>query len=115
MGAKKNEPLSSLGAKNVRVMEKGGPITIVTSSTPGIEVVRTASLDTSVEETNPRSKRQRTEDKQKKKVDSQSFSVWGDVGVTLSKAQDTFTAEDMKVFLGVPANKVVGRHLLKIV
>ena len=75
MGAKKNEPLSSLGAKNVRVMEKGGPITTMTPSTLGTKAVRTASLDTSVEETNPRSKRQRTEDKQKKKVDSQSSSV----------------------------------------
>ena len=63
MGAKKNEPLSSLEAKNVLVTEKGGPVTTATPSTLGTEAVRTAFLDTSVEKTNPQSKRQRTGDK----------------------------------------------------
>ena len=58
MRTKKNEPLSSLGAKNVWVMEKGGPVTTATLSTPSTEVMRTASPDTSVEEINPQSKRQ---------------------------------------------------------
>ena len=58
MRTKKNEPLSSLGAKNVQVTEKGGPVIVATPSTPGTEAARTASLDTSVEEINPRSKRQ---------------------------------------------------------
>ena len=57
MGAKKNEPLSSLEAKNVRVTEKGGPVTTATPSTLGTEAMRTASPDTSVEEVNPQSKR----------------------------------------------------------
>ena len=43
MRAKKNEPLSSLGAKTVRVMEKGGPITAATPSTPDTEAMRMAS------------------------------------------------------------------------
>ena len=49
MRAKKNEPLSSLRAKIVRVMEKGDPVTITTPSTPGTEAVRMASLDSSTE------------------------------------------------------------------
>ena len=53
MRAKKNEPLSSLGAKNVRVMEKGGPVIVATPSTPGTKATRMASPDTSVEEINP--------------------------------------------------------------
>ena len=57
MRAKKNEPLSSLGAKTVWVMEKGGPVTTATPSTPDTETVRTASPNTSVKEINPRSKR----------------------------------------------------------
>ena len=69
MRAKKNEPLSSLGAKTVWVMEKGGPVTTATPSTPSTEAVRMASPETSVEEINPQSKRQRTRDKQKEKVD----------------------------------------------
>ena len=57
MRAKKNEPLSSLRAKTVRVTEKEGPVTTVTLSTPGTKTVRIASLDTSVEEINPQNKR----------------------------------------------------------
>ena len=53
MRAKKNEPLSSLGAKTVQVTKKGGPVTIAISSTPGTKTVRITSLDTSVEEINP--------------------------------------------------------------
>ena len=100
MRARKYEPLSNLRAKNVWVTEKGGLVTIATPFTPGIETVRTASLDTSIEEINPWSKRQRTGD---------------NVRVALSKVQDTFIVEDMKVFSGVSANEVVGCHLHKIV
>ena len=63
MRAKKNEPLSSLGAKTVPMIEKGGPVTRAASSTSGTETMRTASLDISIEEINPRSKRQWTRDK----------------------------------------------------
>ena len=37
------------------------------------------------------------------------------MGVGLLRAQDTFIAEDLKVFMGVSANEVVGRHLHKLV
>ena len=75
MSCKKNEPLSNLGAKTVRVMEKGGPITTATPSIPSTEMVRKASSATSVEEVTPQwSKRQQTRDKQKEKVDSRPSS-----------------------------------------
>lgn len=64
MRAKKNELLSNLGTKGVRVMEKGIPVTTATLSTPAIKSARTASPATSIEETPPQqSKRQRIEDK----------------------------------------------------
>ena len=77
MRAKKNKALSNLGTKTICVMKKGGgPITTATSSTPGTEMVRTATSTTSVEELTPqRSKRQWTEDKQKEKADSQPSSI----------------------------------------
>ena len=62
-------------AKNVRVTEKGSPITTATPSTPDNKAVRTASLDTSIKEINPQSKRQRTRDKQKEKANSLTSSV----------------------------------------
>ena len=63
MRAKKNKPFSSLGAKTIRVTEKGGPVTTATPSTPDTETVRNASSNTSIEEINPQSKRQRAGDK----------------------------------------------------
>ena len=78
--------------------------------------MRTASPATSVEEITPqRNKRQQTKDKQKKKADSRSSSIWDDAGVALAWAQDTFTIEEMKVLSGVSADEDVGRHLHKLV
>ena len=97
--AKKNEPLSNLRAKTMRVMDKRASVTSATPATPSTEITRTASPATSVEEIIPlRNKRQRTEDKPKDKADSQSSSVWDDAGVALAQVQETFTAEEMKVF-----------------
>ena len=54
MKAKKNEPLSSLGKKVVRIVEKGTPITLVASV---LEATRIASPITLMEEITPRPKR----------------------------------------------------------
>ncbi|KAK9991956.1 hypothetical protein SO802_026941 [Lithocarpus litseifolius] len=83
---KKNEPLSNLRAKTVRVTEKGSPVVATTPLTPGTESVRMASADISIKEITLRSKRQRVGDKQKEKVDSGPSSVWDDVGIALSRA-----------------------------
>ena len=72
MRAKKNEPLSNLGKKVMRVVEKGTLVTLVTFV---LEVTRTASLHTTVEEITPRPKKQRVANKGKKKVDSCSLSI----------------------------------------
>ena len=58
MRAKKNEPLSNLGAKNVKVTDKGAFVTPATPVTPGIEMARMASPITLVEEIPPQQKRQ---------------------------------------------------------
>ena len=115
MRAKKNEPLSNLGAKNVKVMDKGASVTPATSVTPGIETARTASSITLVEEIPPQQKRQRTGDKEKGKADSCSSSVWGDAGVAMARAQETFTTEEMKIFSGSSPSELVGCHLHKLV
>ena len=75
MRAKKNEPLSNLGAKNVKVTDKDASITPATPVTPGIETARTASPITLVEEIPPQQKRQQTGDKEKEKADFCSFSI----------------------------------------
>ena len=67
MKAKKNKPLSSLGKKVVWVVENRTSITPVPSV---LEVTRTASPTTFLEELTPRPKRQRTLAKEKEKVGS---------------------------------------------
>ena len=78
MMAKKNEPLSNLGAKNVKVTDKGAFVTLATLATPGIETARMASPTTLVEEIPPQRKRQWIGDKEKEKADSRLSNVWGD-------------------------------------
>ena len=80
MRAKKNEPLSNLGAKNVKVTDKGASVTFATLATPGIETARTASPTTSIEEIPPQQKRQRIGDKEKEKADPRLSNVWGMLG-----------------------------------
>ena len=60
-------------------------------------------------------KRLRVGDKQKEKVDSRPSSIWDDAVVFMARAQDIFSADEMKVFSGVPADDVVRRHLHKLV
>ena len=110
--SKKNEPLSNLGKRIVRVMEKGVSIA---PATPGTEMTRIASSTTSVKEITPIQKKPRVVDKGKEKADSHSSSVWDDVGLALSRAQEIFIAEDLKVFSCRPSNEVVGHHIHKLI
>ena len=64
MKAKKNEPLSNLRKRVVRIVEKGTPVTQVTFVP---EVTRTASPATSVEEITPHPKKQCVANKRKEK------------------------------------------------
>ena len=115
MRAKKNEPLSNLGAKNVKVTDKDASVTPATSATPSIKTAMTASLTTSVEEIPPQWKRQRIGDKEKEKTSSHSSNVWGDAGVAMARAQEIFTTDEMKVFSGLSPSELMGRHLHKFV
>lgn len=75
---RKNEPLSSLGKKEVWVVEKGAPI-IPTTSIP--KVTRTDFPTTLLEEIIPCPKRQRTTGKGEDKVGSQASNVWDDAAL----------------------------------
>ena len=108
-------PLSAIGAKSIRVTKRGTPILAALSSIPTLTTVGIASPTPSVEELTPRHKKPRTRDKQKKKADSRSSSIWDDDGVALAHAQDVFSADDTKVFSKVSANEVMGHHLHKLV
>ena len=119
MRSKKDEPLSSIGKKGMRVTGKGLSFTLVASATPigsGVETARTVSPTTSVEVTPiPSLKRPRLTVKEKEKADSRSFTVWDDEGLAVEKAHGVVIAEDLKAFSSVPFNVVANQHVHKLV
>ena len=115
MRSKKDEPLSAIGTKSVRITNRGTPILAALPSSPTSVPAGVASPTPSVEELPPRNKRLRVGEKQKEKVDSRPSSIWDDAGVSVARAQDTFSADEMKVFSGVPIDDVARRHLHKLV
>ena len=119
MRSDKDEPLSSIGKKGVRVTGKGPSVTPVTSATPivsAIETVRTASSATSMEEIPiPSSKRLRTSSRERERADSHSSTVWSDEGLAMDRAHGVVTAEDLKALNGVPFNVVANQQVHKLV
>ena len=119
MRAKKDEPLSNIGKKAVRNTRRGSPAVPVTSVTPvvsGAETTRMASPSTSIEELpTPASKRPRLSSKDKEKVDSRTSTIWSDERLAVDRAHGVITADDLKVFSGVPSNTMVSRHVHRLV
>ena len=119
MKAKKDEPLSNIGKKMVCITGRGSPAVPATSITPvafGAETTRTASPSTSIEELpTPASKRPRLSSKEKEKVDSRTSTIWSDERLAVDRAHGVITAEDLKVFSGVPFNSVASRHVHRLV
>ena len=119
MRAKKDQPLSNIGKKAVHIMGRGSPAVPVTSVTPvvsGAETTRTASPLTSLEELpTPASKRPRLSSKDKEKVDSRTSTIWSDERLAVDRAHGVITANDLKVFSGVPSNTVASRHVHRLV
>ena len=55
------------------------------------------------------------DEKGKDKADSRSSNLFDDTGLALARAQEAFTAEELKVFSSIPSNEVVGYHIHKLV
>ena len=66
-----------------------------------------------MEEVPPRNKRLRVGEKQKD--DSRPSSVWDDAEVSVARAQETFRADELKVFSRVLVDDAVRHHLHKLV
>nr|POE73122.1 hypothetical protein CFP56_79201 [Quercus suber] len=119
MRAKKDEVLSSIGKKTVRVTERGPSVTPTAIVTPFVfcnETTRTASPSTSIEElSTPVSKRPRLSEREKEKVDSRPSNIWGDERLAVERAHSVVTADDLRVFSRVPFNIVAGGHVHKLV
>ena len=115
MRNKKDEPLSAIGTKSIRITDRGAPILVALPSSLTSIPAGATSPTPSVEELTPRNKRLRVGEKQKEKVDSKPSSIWDDTGVLVARAQDILSADKMKVSSGVLVDDVARRHLHKLV
>ena len=75
MRNKKDEPLSTIGTKFVRITDRGALILAALLSSTTSVPTGVASPTSSVEELTPRNKRLRVGEKQKEKVDSRPSSI----------------------------------------
>ena len=111
MRSKKDEPLSNLGKKAVRVTGKG-PASIPLSIVPSIasETTRTASPTASIEEIpTPGSKRPRVAGKGKEKTDTRSSTIWDDETLAVERAHEVVTPADLKALSDMSLNDVASR------
>ncbi|XP_050253607.1 uncharacterized protein LOC126699699 [Quercus robur] len=117
MRSKKDEPLSNLGKKTVRVTGKG-PASIPLSIVPSIasETTRTASPTVSIEEIpTPGSKRPRVAGKGKEKTETRSSTIWDDESLAVERAHEVVTSADLKALSDLSLNDVASRHVHKLV
>ena len=119
MRSKKDEPLSNLGKKTVRVTGKG-PAPIPLNIVPSIasETTRTASPTTSIEEIpTPGSKRPRVagKGKEKEKADTRSSTIWDDETLAVDRAHEVVTLADLRALSDMSLNDVASCHVHKLV
>ena len=117
---KKNEPLSSIGQKRLRITnkekekEKEKEEVERGSSTPAFDLDEglAASPGISVEEVARPFKKQKVVSKGKEKVGA---SVWSDAGTAMDRANKLFTPGEMREVTSVPSHEMVSRHVHKLV
>ena len=119
MRSKKDEPLSNLGKKTVRVTGKcTGPTPLSFVHPIASETTRTTSPTTSIEEIpTPDSKRPRMTDKEKEKekVDTRSSTIWDDERLAVDRAHKVVTPADLRALSDMSLNEVASRHVHKLV
>ena len=112
--AKKNKPLSSIGQRRLRVVEKEKEKEVIEKglSTLALNEGRIASPTLSVEEITPCTKKHKTSDKGKEKM---GVGVWEDAETAWAEANEVVTLEELKEISGVPSHEMVNRHVHKLV
>ena len=117
---KKNEPLSSIGQRKLRFMDKEKEkerkkeIVERGSSTPVLELEegQAASPSVSVKEVARPLKKYKVGSKGKEKVGS---SVWFDAEAAMDRTNELLTPGEMKEISSIPSHEMVSRHVHKLV
>ena len=115
---KKNEPLSNIGQRRLRIMDKEKEREKETVerglSTPALDLEegQAASPGISIEEVARPLKKQKVTNKGKEKIGS---SVWSDAEMAMDRANELLTLGEMKEISSVPSHEMVSRHVHKLV
>ena len=111
---KKNEPLSSIDQRRVRVVmkEKEKEVTEKASSILAPVKGQAVFPAISIEEIIPPSKKCQTGDKGKEKIGA---SIWANTRIALALANEVVTPKEIKDISSVPSHEMVSRHVHKLV
>ena len=113
---KKNEPLSSIGQRRLKIVDKGKEkekeSTERGSSTPTLDEGQATSPAISLEEVVPLVKKRKTRDKGKEKVSS---NAWTDARAAMAWANEFLTPEEMREISSIPFHEIVSQHVHKLV
>ena len=114
---KKNEPLSNIGQRRLRITDKEKEKEKETvergSSTPALDLKegQAASPGVSVEEVVRPLKKQKIGNKGKEKM---GFSVWSNAETAMDRANQLLTPGEIKEISSVPSHEMVSRHVHKL-
>ena len=115
---KKNEPLSNIGQRRLRITDKEKEKEKETmergSSTPALDLEegQAASPSISVEEVIRPLKKQKIVNKGKEKIGS---SFWSDAKMAMDRANKLLIPGEMKEISSVPSHEMVSHHIHKLV
>ena len=107
--ARKNEPLSSIDQKPLRVTKE---VVETTTSTPIASNPKTYPPSISFKEITPRPKRTRDNDKGKSKIDS---NVWDDATTAIGRAHNIITPGELKSLSVVLSHELVSHHVHELI
>ena len=113
---KKNEPLSSISQRRLRLTntekEKKRETTKKGSFALALDEGRVASPALSVEEISPHHKKCKVSEKGKGKVGA---NVWADAEMALALANEIVTPDELKEISRAPSHEMANRHVHKLV
>ena len=115
MKAKKNEPLSNIGQRRLKITdkerEKEKESVKRGLSTLTLDEGQVTSPTISIEEVDPPTKKRKTGEKAKEKMCS---NAWTDAGAAMARANELLTPEEMREISSVPSHEIVSQHVHKL-
>ena len=116
MKAKKNEPLSNIGQRRLKITDKEREKEKESAerglSTLTLDEGRATSPTISIEEVDLPTKKRKIGEKGKEKMCS---NAWTDAGAAMARANELLTPEEMREISSMPSHEIVNQHVHKLV